>query len=242
MARLQGKCAFVSGAAQGIGQSIAEAFAREGATVIAADLRWPSRFSKDAIEELELDMTDGSAVSQAISSRPQIDVLVNCVGYVASGSILDCADDDLERSFSINVLSMTHAIRAALPGMLRKKSGSIVNIASVVSSTRGVPDRFAYATTKAAVIGLTKSVARDFISRGVRCNSISPGSTLTPSLEERFAATGDAAAAREAFILRQPMGRLGEANEIAQVAVMLASDEARFMTGADVIVDGGMSL
>ncbi|KQN90832.1 NAD(P)-dependent oxidoreductase [Sphingomonas sp. Leaf67] len=242
MNRLQGKYAFVSGAAQGIGRSITEAFIKEGARVIAADLQWRNRFSIDTIEEIDLDLTDEAAVGRVISDRPLIDVLVNCVGWVASGSLLDCTTNELTRSFDINVLSMAHTMRAALPGMLARERGSIVNIASVVSSTKGVPDRFAYATTKAAVIGLTKSVARDFIGKGVRCNSISPGSTFTPSLEDRFAASGDAAAARAAFIARQPMGRLGDPAEIAQVAVMLASDEARFITGADVIVDGGMSL
>lgn len=242
MERLQGKKAFVSGAAQGIGRGIAELFASEGARVVAADLRWDDRPVLDGIETLDLDMADEVAVAAAVADHRDLDILVNCVGYVASGTILECTTEVMTRSFSLNVLTMAYAIRAALPAMLDRGGGSIINIASVVSSTKGVPDRFAYGTTKAAVIGLTKSVARDFIARGIRCNAISPGSTLSPSLEARFAATGDAEAARSAFVARQPMGRLGAPDEIASVALLLASDEARFMTGTDVIVDGGMSL
>jgi 2-keto-3-deoxy-L-fuconate dehydrogenase len=161
---------------------------------------------------------------------------------VGVGTVLDCSPADLELSFRVNVLTMTHAIRAFLPGMRRRADGSIVNIASVASSVIGAPDRFSYGTTKAAVIGLTKSVARDFIAEGIRCNAISPGTVETPSLHERMAAKGDMEAARAAFIARQPMGRMGRPEEIAAVAVLLASDEARFMTGENIIIDGGMSL
>ncbi len=240
--RLLGKTAFVTGAAQGIGRSIAEAFAREGADVVAVDLLWTGRQESQGIETASVDMADVNAVVDAARLRPAFDILVNCVGHVVGGTILDCSIETLERSFMLNVVTMTHAIRAILPGMIAQRAGSIVNIASVVSSTKGVPDRFAYGTTKAAVIGLTKSVARDFIGDGIRCNAISPGSTLSPSLEARFAATGDFEAARAAFVARQPMGRLGDPDEMAAAAVLLASDEARFMTGADIVIDGGMSL
>lgn len=239
--RLAGKTAFITGAAQGIGRAIAEAFADEGATVVAADLRWADRPASPRIEVLTLDMADDDAVSRAFSGR-SVDVLVNCVGYVAVGTVLDTDIGTMTRSFDLNVLTMVRSIRAGLPGMVERGAGSIINIASVVSSTMGAPDRFAYGTTKAAVIGLTKSVARDFIARGVRCNSISPGTTLSPSLEQRWAATGDVEAARDAFVARQPMGRIGDPAEMAAAAVLLASDEARFMTGTDVVIDGGMSL
>lgn len=178
MGRLSGKKTFITGAAQGIGRAIAEAFAREGAFVIAADLHWQERPASGTFETLELDLGDEAAVKAAIEAFPGIDVLVNCVGHVMNGTILDCQNDVLERSFSLNVLTMANAIRAALPGMIERGGGSIINIASVVSSTRSAPDRFAYATTKAAVIGLTKSIARDFVGQGVRCNAISPGTIL----------------------------------------------------------------
>jgi len=164
------------------------------------------------------------------------------VGLVSVGSVLDCPTAELERSFRVNVGSMALMIRAFLPGMRERRDGSIVNIASVVSSVMGAPNRFAYGTTKAAVIGLTKSVARDFIGEGVRCNAISPGTTESPSLQERMSAQGDYEKARSAFVARQPMGRLGEPSEIAAVALLLASDEARFLTGENIVIDGGMSL
>jgi 2-keto-3-deoxy-L-fuconate dehydrogenase len=240
--RLEGKTCFVTGAAQGIGRSIAEHFAAQGARVIAADLRFPTPFSDTAIEAVELDVTDQAAVEQAAAAFREVSVLVNCVGYVASGTILDCPPDDFDRSASINLRSAMLTIRSFLPAMLERRDGSIINIASVVSSVMAAPNRFAYGTTKAAVIGLTMSVARDFIANGIRCNAISPGTVESPSLIERFAATGDAASAREAFIARQPMGRLGQPDEIANIALMLASDEARFMTGSNLVIDGGMSL
>jgi 2-keto-3-deoxy-L-fuconate dehydrogenase len=240
--RLEGKTCFVTGAAQGIGRSIAEHFAAQGARVIAADLRVPTPFSDTAIEAVELDVTDQAAVEQAAAAFREVSVLVNCVGYVASGTILDCPPDDFDRSASINLRSAMLTIRSFLPAMLERRDGSIINIASVVSSVMAAPNRFAYGTTKAAVIGLTMSVARDFIANGIRCNAISPGTVESPSLIERFAATGDAASAREAFIARQPMGRLGQPDEIANIALMLASDEARFMTGSNLVIDGGMSL
>ena len=239
--RLAGKICFVTGAAQGIGRSIAEAFVSEGASVIAADLRFTGTAPLGETR-LSLDVTDDVAVRKAATAHPDISVLVNCVGYVANGSILDCALKDFDRSMDVNVRSMMLTIRAFLPAMLERKEGSIINIASVVSSVMAAPDRFAYSTSKAAVIGLTMSVARDFIASGIRCNAISPGTTETPSLHERFEASGDAEAAHKAFVGRQPMGRLGRPDEIAAVATLLASDEARFMSGSNIVIDGGMSL
>ncbi len=173
---------------------------------------------------------------------PEVSVLVNCVGYVATGATLDCTLEDFDRSYAINVRSMVSMIQAVLPAMIERRQGSIVNIASVVSSVMAAPNRFAYSTSKAAVIGLTMSVALDYVGHGIRCNAISPGTIETTSLRERWAATGDVAAARAAFVSRQPMGRLGAASEIAQTALLLASDDATFMTGSNIVVDGGMSL
>lgn len=241
MGRLSGKTCFVTGAAQGIGRGIAKAFLAESAEVVAADLH----FDEGALAGAEtclLDVTDERAVAAAASAHPDVSVLINCVGYVATGTILDGSLEDFDRSMLLNVKSMALTCRAFLPAMLERKSGSIINIASVVSSVKAAPDRFAYATSKAAVIGLTMAIARDFIAEGIRCNAISPGTVDSPSLHRRWAATGDVDAAREAFIARQPMGRLGEASEIAAVAVLLASDEAAFMSGTNVVIDGGMSL
>ncbi|WP_172340546.1 SDR family oxidoreductase [Novosphingobium sp. SG751A] len=241
--RLRGKTCLVTGGAQGIGRAITERFAAEGARVIAADLHFDDTPpATDGIERLPLDVTDEAAVAGAAAALGDVGVLVNCVGLVAHGTILDGAMADFDRSISVNVRSMALMIRAFLPAMLARGDGSIVNIASVVSSVMAAPNRFAYGTSKAAVIGLTMSVARDFIDRGIRCNAISPGTVETPSLHQRFAATGDAEAARAAFIARQPMGRMGQAEEIAATAVLLASDEARFMTGSNLVIDGGMSL
>lgn len=243
MNRLNDKLCFVTGAGQGIGRSVAERFAREGAHIIAADLRFPEPFGGESgIAPYILDVTDEAAVTAAAAKHGDVDVLVNCVGYVAVGDALHGSMDDFDRSMAVNVRSIAHTIRAFLPAMLARQNGAIVNIASVVSSVKAAPGRFAYATSKAAVIGLTMAVARDFIGQGIRCNAISPGTIETPSLHERWAASGDAAAARAAFVDRQPMGRLGEADEIAATAVLLASDEARFMTGSNIVIDGGMSL
>ena len=241
MGRLSGKTCFVTGAGQGIGRSIAEAFVAEGAKVFAADLR-PGDVAPAGAETIQLDVTDEQAVNDAAAAHADVSVLVNCVGYVASGTILDSSMEDFDRSMAVNVRSMALTCRAFLPAMLRRKSGSIINIASVVSSVKAAPDRFAYATSKAAVIGLSMAIARDFIGQGVRCNSISPGTVDSPSLHDRWAATGNADSAREAFIARQPIGRIGDAAEIAAVAVLLASDEAPFMTGSNIVIDGGMSL
>jgi len=243
--RVNGKTCLVTGAAQGIGFAVAKALLREGATVLATDLqeeKVADALGAEGARTARLDVTDVAAVNAIAAANPDVDVLVNCAGWVAAGTILEGDPADLERSFAINVISMQNTIRAFLPTMRDRRNGSIINIASVVSSVMAAPNRFAYGVTKAAVIGLTMSVARDFIGDGVRCNAISPGTVDSPSLGDRLRATGDEAAARAEFIARQPMGRIGDPAEIAEIAVMLASDEARFMTGANLIIDGGMSL
>ncbi len=243
--RLIGKTCLVTGAAQGIGLAIGTAFLREGARLIATDLqgdRLAEAYAGTPAITARLDVTDAAAAAALAAAHGDVEVLVNCAGWVANGTILDSKPEDLTRSFSINVESIANTIRAFLPAMRVARKGSIINIASVVSSVKSAPNRFAYATSKAAVLGLTMSVARDYIGDGVRCNAISPGTVDSPSLAERLAATGDAVAARAAFIARQPLGRLGSAEEIAEIAVLLASDEASFMTGSNLIIDGGMSL
>jgi 2-keto-3-deoxy-L-fuconate dehydrogenase len=240
--RLTGKSCLVTAAAQGIGHAIAAAFLREGAEVIAIDLKEEGLRELKGARTARLDVTDATAVAELASRFPEVSVLVNCVGYVANGSILNTPPEVLQRSFTLNVQTMHSMISAFLPAMRARRQGSIINIASIVSAEMAAPDRYAYATTKAAVVGLTKSVARDYIGEGIRCNAISPGTVETPSLHERMAATGDAVKARAAFIARQPMGRLGTPEEVAAIAVLLASDEATFMTGSNLVIDGGMSL
>jgi 2-keto-3-deoxy-L-fuconate dehydrogenase len=237
--RLTGKTALITAAGQGIGRAIAEMFAEQGASVIATDINEAALAKLSGCHTRRLDvrsLADIAAVSKDIGG---VNVLVNCAGIVANGNILDSTEADWATSFDINVTSMFRLIRAALPGMLERGGGSIVNISSVAGSIKGVPNRCIYGTTKAAIIGLTKSVAADFIARGIRCNAICPGTVATPSLDERLRATGDYAAAKAAFIQRQPMGRLGEANEVAALAVYLASDESAFTTGQCHIIDGG---
>ncbi len=244
MGRLNGKTCLVTAAGQGIGRSIASAFLAEGARVVATDI---DASKLDALAALgaqveQLDVLDARAVEAAAVRRPETDVLVNCAGYVAVGTILDCAPDDLRRSLALNVEAMYAMTRAFLPAMVARAAGSVINIASVASTVMAPPERFAYSVSKAGVIALTMSVARDFATAGIRCNAISPGTVDSPSLQARMAATGDAVRAREAFVARQLLGRIGEPEEIAAVAVLLASDEARFMTGSNIIIDGGMSL
>ena len=240
--RLRGKRCLVTAAAQGIGRSIVDRFLEEGAQVVAADLRFAESPARPQETRVVLDVTSEAAVNAAAAAHGYVDVLVNCVGYVASGTVLECSLQEFDRSVSINVRSMVLMTRAFLPSMLERRSGSIINISSVVSSVTGAPNRFAYGTTKAAVVGLTKSIARDYITEGIRCNAISPGTIETPSLHERWAATGDVDAARKAFVARQPMGRLGHPDEVAAVAAMLASDESAFMTGSNIVIDGGWTL
>jgi 2-keto-3-deoxy-L-fuconate dehydrogenase len=255
MGRLEGKRAFLTAAGQGIGRATAEAFVREGAEVIATDV---DRGKLDGLEQagaarLEaLNVLDTKAVEALAASVGPIDVLFNCAGFVHHGTVLECLEKDWDFSFDLNVKSMHRTIRAFLPGMLERAaarggSSAIVNVASGASSIRGIPNRYAYGATKAAVIGLTKAVAADFIKRGIRCNAIAPGTVHSPSLEGRVATlavdTGESEEkVWEAFVGRQPMGRLGTAEEMAAVAVYLASDESAFTTGIVISADGGFSL
>ncbi len=244
MDRLKDKLCVVTAAGQGIGRATAIAFAREGAHVVATDIDAGKLegLAGPGVETAVLDVRDTGAVNALRDRVGGADVLFNCAGFVAHGTVLDTDEAEWAFSFDINVTAMYRTIRAFLPGMLAKGSGSIVNIASVASSVLGVPNRCAYGASKAAVIGLTRAVAADFVTRGVRCNAICPGTIQSPSLEERMrAAGGDYEAARQAFVARQPMGRLGEPEEIALMAVYLASDESAFMTGSINIIDGGMS-
>lgn len=244
--RVQGKKILVTAAGQGIGRASAIAFAREGAKVWATDINELSlenlKKEMPQIEIYPLNVTLTEAIYAASTKIGIIDVLFNCAGFVHHGSILDCSEDDWDFSINLNVKSMYKMIRAFLPGMLQKGSGNIINMASVASSIKGVPTRFVYGTTKAAVIGLTKSIAADFVDKGIRCNAICPGTIETPSLEDRIQKLGsDSEVTRKAFIARQPIGRLGRAEEIAYLAVYLASDESSFTTGTIHIIDGGWS-
>jgi 2-keto-3-deoxy-L-fuconate dehydrogenase len=241
--RLSGKTCLVTGAGQGIGRAVVEEFVAEGARVIAADLS-EERFAdlpREAVA-VKLDVTDADVVKDLVNAHPRIDVLVNCAGYVAVGDIFECEPDDFARSLRVNVESIYIMTKAVLSGMRERRDGSIINIASVVSTTMAARRRFVYAATKGAVIAMTRSIALDFVSDGIRCNSISPGTVDSPSLATRINAFADPARARADLVARQPMGRLGQPNEIATAAILLASDESRFMTGADIIIDGGMSL
>ena len=237
--RLAGKTALVTAAGQGIGRSTAEWFVQAGATVWATDVNPALLAGLADCRVAALDVTDPAAIESVVARAGAIDVLFNCAGYVANGSILDCTEDDWRFSFEINVTSMYRTIRAVLPGMLERGGGSIINMSSVAGPARGVPNRFAYSATKAAIVGLTKSVAADFVTRGIRCNAICPGTVETPSLHERLRATGDFDKALAAFKARQPMGRLGRPEEIAALAVYLASDESAFTTGQCHLIDGG---
>ena len=245
-ARLAGKRALVTGAGQGIGRAIALAFAAEGAAVVAAS-RTLAKMQDlpdqaPSIRPVALDVTDGAAVRSVVADAGRVDILVNCAGWVHSGTILDCDDADWARSLDQNVTACFLTIRAALPGMIERGSGSIVNVASVASSITGVANRAAYGAAKAAVIGLTKAVARDVIRSGVRVNALCPGTTSSPSLEERIAATADPERTRREFAERQPIGRLGTVEEMAAAALYLAGDESSFTTGQVFVVDGGQTL
>lgn len=256
--RLHGKCCLITAAGAGIGRASALAFAREGATVIATDIDSNALRSlaqeSPSIRTAVLDVTDPAQITALFESKPAlagstalagcsaVDVLFNCAGYVHAGSILETSVADWRRSFAINVDAMFYLCTAVLPGMVARGRGSIINMSSVASSVKGVPQRFAYGTTKAAVIGLTKAIASDYVARGIRCNAICPGTVRTPSLAGRVASLGgDTDAAWQRFIDRQPMGRLGEAEEIAALAVYLACDESSFTTGTIHVIDGGWS-
>ncbi|MBN8414244.1 SDR family oxidoreductase [Halomonas litopenaei] len=245
--RLSGKTALITAAGQGIGRATVERFLAEGAEVHATDIDVSKLEDLAGTPRLHchhLDVTQPSAIDALKHSLPSLDILFNCAGYVHSGSLLECSEDAFERSMAINVTAMYHTLRAFLPGMLDAGGGSIINMASVASSLKGVPGRFAYGTSKAAVIGLTRSVAADYVTHGIRCNAICPGTVESPSLSERIRAQADAlgqdgAQVRQAFLDRQPMGRLGKTDEIAALAVYLGSDESAYTTGTCQIIDGG---
>ncbi len=246
--RLAGKTAFVTAAGQGIGRAIAEAFVREGARVIATDLNDAllATLKGPSITTRRLDVLDPAAIAAAAKEAGPVNVLVNAAGYVHAGSVLECSEEDWSFAFDLNVRSQFRTIKAFVPGMLAGGGGSIINVASVAGSIKGAPNRFVYGSTKAAVIGLTKAVAADFITKGVRCNAICPGTVESPSLRERIAAQAKASGqtleqVEAAFIARQPMGRLGRVEEIAALAVYLASDESSFTTGTTQVIDGGWS-
>ncbi len=236
--RLKGKRAFVTAAGQGIGRSTVEAYIREGAEVLATDINAETLATLSGCETMLLDATDAVAVKEAISGFHP-DILFNCAGFVHNGTIMDATEDEMDFAFDLNVKSMFHTIRAALPGMLERGNGVIVNMSSVASSIIGAPNRMVYGTTKAAVIGLTKSVAKDYVTKGIRCNCVCPGTVESPSLHDRLHATGDFDKAMSDFIARQPMGRIATSEEIAALVVYLSSDESAFTTGQAHIIDGG---
>jgi 2-keto-3-deoxy-L-fuconate dehydrogenase len=240
---LQNKTALITAAAQGIGRASAEALARAGARVIATDINEAKLAQLQGVAGIEtrkLDVLDAQSVEAAVAAIGQVDVLFNCAGFVHNGTLLDSTERELDFAYDLNVKAMVRMIRAVLPGMLARGDGSIINMSSVASSVKGVPSRFVYSTTKAAVIGLTKSVAADYVGRGVRCNAICPGTVETPSLDDRLRAQGDYEKTRTAFIARQPIGRVGRPEEIADLVVYLAS--ATYTTGSIHIIDGGWSI
>ncbi|HKK30161.1 MAG TPA: SDR family oxidoreductase [Alphaproteobacteria bacterium] len=243
--RLAGKTALVTAAAQGIGRATALAFAAEGAEVVATDINEATLAALSGTPGLttrRLDVRDTAAVQRLAAEIPTPSVLFNCAGFVHHGSILDSTEEEWDFGFDLNVKSMFRMTKAFLPGMLTAGGGSIINMASVASSLSGVPNRLIYGATKAAVIGFTKAVARDFIGQGIRCNAIAPGTVQSPSLDDRISAFADPQQARKDFIARQPLGRLGTVEEIAALAVYLASDESAYTTGSVMVADGGLTL
>lgn len=240
--RLAGKTALVTAAGQGIGRATAEMFASEGARVFATDINAETLSALDGrngIETFLFDVIDAAQIGPALDRTGPLDVLMNCAGYVHGGSILECSEEDWDFAFDLNCRAMFRLMKAAIPGMIDKGRGSIINMSSVASSLKGVPNRFVYTASKAAVLGMTKSVAAEFVTKGVRCNAICPGTVDSPSLHERLRATGDYDTAWSEFVARQPMGRIGEAAEIAALATYLASDESAFTTGQAHVIDGG---
>ena len=243
MGRLNGKTALVTAAAQGIGRASALAMAAEGARVIATDVNREALadLTGDGIETRQLDVRDPASIADAVAACPNPNILFNCAGVVANGALLDCSDADWDFSVSLNMTAMFRMCRAFLPGMVANGGGSIINMASVASSVIAAPNRFAYGATKAGVIGMTKSIAADYVTQGIRANAICPGTVESPSLHERLRATGDYEAAKAAFIARQPIGRVGRPEEIAALVVYLASDDAAYTTGVAHVIDGGWS-
>ena len=244
--RLKGKLALVTAAGNGIGRASAQAFVREGATVVATDIHAKALEGLVGCETRVLDVTDRAAIDALVAEFGSVDVLLNCAGFVDHGSILECSRKAWDFSFALNVTSMYEMCKAFIPGMLTRGGGSIINVSSVASSIKGAPNRFVYGTTKAAVIGMTKAIAADFVTQGIRCNAICPGTIESPSLRARIEEQAQAQsttvdAVREAFVSRQPVGRLGSAEEVAALAVYLAGDESRFTTGVAHVIDGGWS-
>lgn len=239
--RLKGKRALVTAAGQGIGRASAIAMAREGARVLATDINAPAleSLSEHGIETRILNVRDPADIAKAVAAAGPVNVLFNCAGFVANGTILDCDEEQWAFSLDLNMTAMYRMCRAFLPGMLEQGGGSIINMASVASSVIAAPNRFVYGATKAGVIGLTKSIAADFVGKGIRCNAVCPGTVESPSLEARLHATGDYASAKAAFVARQPIGRIARAEEIAALVVYLASDEASYTTGVAHVIDGG---
>jgi 2-keto-3-deoxy-L-fuconate dehydrogenase len=248
MSSLTGKTAFVTAAGQGIGRATASALAAAGARVVATDVDVAklAGLESDSIRTAGLDVLDGASIARTAKEVGTIDILFNCAGVVHQGTLLEACDADWSFAFDLNCRSMFRTMQAFLPGMVAQRRGAIINMASVASSLKGVPNRFIYSASKAAVIGMTRSVATDYVSKGIRCNCLCPGTVETPSLGERIAANAAAAgsvdAARAAFVARQPMGRLGTAEEIAALAVYLSGDDAQFITGQAIVIDGGLTL